>query len=39
MQLGDGLPDLDLIDHLGQAWRPGEHRGRPLVLILHRHLG
>jgi peroxiredoxin len=39
LQPGDALPDLELIDHRGQVWRPAKQRGRPLVLILHRHLG
>ena len=35
---GDRLPDVELIDHEGEPWRPGDAIGRPLVLILHRHL-
>jgi peroxiredoxin len=35
---GDLLVDVTLVDHDGEDWRPSDHRGRPLVLILHRHL-
>jgi peroxiredoxin len=35
---GDVLPDVTLVDHEGNPWRFGDHVGRPLVLILHRHL-
>lgn len=35
---GDVLPDVALVDHDGHRWRFDDHRGRPLVLILHRHL-
>jgi peroxiredoxin len=35
---GDLLPDVDLVDHEGRPWRFSDHRGRPLVLVLHRHL-
>ncbi len=38
LRVGDPLPDLELIDHRGQVWRTSDHRGRPLVLVLHRHL-
>ncbi|MGH9132643.1 MAG: redoxin domain-containing protein [Ilumatobacteraceae bacterium] len=35
---GDLLPDVALVDHEGRPWRLSDHRGRPLVLILNRHL-
>jgi peroxiredoxin len=35
---GDVLPDVALVDHEGRSWRFSDHRGRPLVLVLHRHL-
>ena len=35
---GSWLPDVELIDHEGRPWRPSSHRGRVLVLVLHRHL-
>jgi len=38
MRVGDPVPDVELVDHEGRPWRLGEHRGRPVVLILHRHL-
>ena len=38
LHVGDALPDLELVDHQGRPWRPGNMRGRPLVLVLHRHL-
>ncbi len=36
--VGDMLPDLALVDADGCPWRIRDHLGRPLVLILHRHL-
>ena len=38
LRVGDRLPDLELTDHRGLPWRTSEHLGRPLVLVLHRHL-
>jgi hypothetical protein len=39
LRAGDPLPaDLELVDHTGRPWRPADRRGRPLVLVLHRHL-
>jgi len=38
LQVGDLLSDLGLLDDSGAVWRPSEQRGRPLVLVLHRHL-
>jgi peroxiredoxin len=35
---GDLLPSVALVDHEGNRWRLEQHRGRPIVLILHRHL-
>lgn len=35
---GDLLPDVPLVDHEGASFRLSEQRGRPLVLVLHRHL-
>jgi peroxiredoxin len=35
---GDVVPDVALLDHTGAAWRFSEHRGTPLLVILHRHL-
>ncbi|GIU89778.1 MAG: hypothetical protein KatS3mg010_0877 [Acidimicrobiia bacterium] len=35
---GDRLPDVTLVDHEGRPWQPAHHRGRTLVLVLHRHL-
>ena len=36
--VGDVLPDVTLVDHDGKSWRIDDQRGRPVVLILHRHL-
>lgn len=38
LRVGDVVPDVDLVDHLGEPWRVSRHRGRPVVLVLHRHL-
>lgn len=38
LRVGDALPDVELVDHDGRPWRPSRFRGRPLVLVLHRHL-
>ena len=35
---GELVPDVALVDHDGRPWHLGDHRGRPIVLILHRHL-
>lgn len=35
---GDLFPDVALVDHEGNPWRFSDHRGRPLVVVLHRHL-
>lgn len=34
----DPLPEVTLVDHEGRAFRFEDHRGRPLVIVLHRHL-
>lgn len=36
--IGDLVPDLELRDHEGRPWTVGQHRGHPIVLVLHRHL-
>jgi peroxiredoxin len=36
--VGDLLPPVALVDHEGRPWSAEDRRGRPLVLILHRHL-
>jgi hypothetical protein len=38
LNVGDRLPDIELVDHEGRPWRTAEKRGRPHVLVLHRHL-
>jgi peroxiredoxin len=38
LSIGDTFPDIELIDHDGNPWRPSAALGTPLVLILHRHL-
>jgi len=38
ISVGDLLPEVELVDEAGLPWRASAHRGRPLVLILHRHL-
>lgn len=38
VRVGDVLPVVELVDHEGRAWRTDEQLGRPLVLVLHRHL-
>ena len=38
LRVGDAVPDVDLVDHDGRPWRLSERRGRPVVLVLHRHL-
>lgn len=37
-RVGDIAPEIDLIDHSGGRWRASDRRGRPVVLIYHRHL-
>ncbi len=36
--VGEPMPDPQLVDHDGNPWRLSQHRGGPVVLILHRHL-
>jgi peroxiredoxin len=38
LQIGDTAPAIDLPDEQNARWRLSEHRGRPVVLIFHRHL-
>ncbi len=38
MQTGDVVDDFALTDDRGGTWTLSEHRGRPVVLIFHRHL-
>jgi hypothetical protein len=38
LAIGDVVPDLPLVDHDGRPWRFSEHRGAPILAILHRHL-
>ena len=38
LRLGDHVPDFELTDHDGLPWRLSDHVGRPIVMILHRHL-
>ena len=38
IKVGDIVPDITLVDHDGEPFRFSDHRGRPLVLVLHRHL-
>lgn len=35
---GDLLPDVALVDHEGVQFRFSDHRRRPLLVLLHRHL-
>jgi peroxiredoxin len=37
LQTGDVAPEIDLPDEHDTRWRLSEHRGRPVVLIFHRH--
>jgi peroxiredoxin len=36
--VGERAPDFTLPDHTGATWRLSEARGRPVVLLFHRHL-
>jgi peroxiredoxin len=38
VRVGDEMPDVEAIDHDGSRWRLRDHLGRPVVLVLHRHL-
>lgn len=35
---GDSAPLIELPTYEGRRWRLTDHRGRPVVLIFHRHL-
>jgi len=37
LAVGDPAPAIDLVDDRGAPWSTEAHRGRPIVLILHRH--
>lgn len=36
--VGEVVPDRALIDHRGDPWRFSDHRGTPILAVLHRHL-
>ncbi len=36
--LGTEAPDFALPTDTGATWRLSEHRGKPLILMFHRHL-
>jgi peroxiredoxin len=38
VEVGDDAPEVELPDHAGALWRLSDHRGRPVVLLFHRHL-
>jgi peroxiredoxin len=38
LRIGDVVPEFGLVDHAGNPWRFEDHRGRPILLVLHRHL-
>ncbi len=38
MYIGDIVSDVALPDDRGTTWRIEDHRGRPVLLIFHRHL-
>ena len=38
LQIGDVMPNVNLVDQDLRPWSISGHLGRPLVLILHRHL-
>lgn len=38
LHVGDRFPKIELVDQDGAIWRSVDQLGRPLVLILHRHL-
>jgi peroxiredoxin len=38
LSIGDLLPDIELVDADGATWRTADQRGRPIVMVLHRHL-
>jgi peroxiredoxin len=38
VNVGDLAPPVEVSAHDGTPWRLGDHIGRPVVLIFHRHL-
>ena len=38
MRNGDDVGELELVDETGQPWRLADQRGRPVLLVFHRHL-
>lgn len=36
--IGRPAPEVSLPDSTGKRWSLSEHRGRPVVLIFHRHI-
>ncbi|MEM8708082.1 MAG: hypothetical protein AAGE98_16585 [Actinomycetota bacterium] len=36
--VGSPAPEIDLFDLDGVRWRLSDHRGRPVVVIFHRHI-
>lgn len=38
LRRGDLVDDIVLPDDQGGTWRLSDHRGRPVLLIFHRHL-
>jgi len=38
VDVGDPAPDVELLDVDGRSWSLADHRGRPVVLIFHRHI-
>lgn len=36
--VGSPAPEIAAVDQDGQAWHLSAYRGRPVVLIFHRHL-
>ncbi|MEO6123739.1 MAG: hypothetical protein ABIR32_08505 [Ilumatobacteraceae bacterium] len=38
LRIGEHFPAVELVDQDGSTWRSVDQFGRPLVLILHRHL-
>ncbi|MEZ5330469.1 MAG: hypothetical protein R2991_00110 [Thermoanaerobaculia bacterium] len=38
MRTGDTVDDFTLLDDQSRPWTLREHRGRPVLLVFHRHL-
>jgi len=38
LSVGDLVPAIELPDSTGERWKLDAFRGRPVVLIFHRHL-